>query len=280
MPGYLQLDYFDAGMYEGKQNLHFTFPSRDPVFAGHYPYYPVVPASLIVGLCCDLIQDLYSVDVLSDMCWRVIQARFSRGIYPDETALVTIEASDTHFLFQISVDSQEVANLKFQISEDGNRPVETSTNLCQMVPAAQILPQRYPLLAIDIAGSCQEASTGIARKMVSFGDYCFRDFQPDGPAANSPRYPIGGVIEGIEQAAAVLLAKHWDFADLDRVTLVAGLHDITFNGFASPGEAIDFVTRTETITDRLAILSGQASVEERPLVSIGKIYVVRLEKEQ
>lgn len=252
--------------------VELDFRTDDPVFAGHYPDYPVVPASLLTEVCCDMVAAHRGLPSLMQCGWQIARSKFGQGIRPGDRIRFAAVHGDDRSKITVTRGDEQVATLRFERVKGLAEPLDAPDPAPHMHPAFDYLPQRYPLLAIDLVGQDSATDRGVARKFISYSDYCFRKLD----RAETARYPVGGVIEGIEQAAASLLAQRWDMADPDHVILVAGLDGIHLNGVAMAGEVIDFVTRIETLTDTLAILSGQARVGDRSITSVAKIYVVRL----
>lgn len=278
MSRYLELTYEEQDPANGSQGLDLQFPAVDPVFAGHYPGYPVLPASLVVEICCDVLINLKAIDVFAGPGWTLRDSRFAGAIKPGDVVSVRIVADGDTGSVAMHVAGQSVAELRFVRNERAMPLTVIDTGPVTLEPASGFLPQRYPLMAVDRVGVAEDGLSGVARKMVSYGDYVFRNFTPEASQGAEPVYPLGGVIEGIEQSAAAVLSRQWDFGDPSRVVLIGALRGVHFRGVARPGDVISFATRIEVLTDRLATLSGQARTDGGLLVSIDKIVVIRLDK--
>jgi 3-hydroxyacyl-[acyl-carrier-protein] dehydratase len=278
--GYLDLTLATAGTAPSGQLVQLRLPSEDPVFAGHYPDYPVLPASLVVELCCAVLNTYKAIDPLLDG-WRLTTSRITGAIRPGDLVTVHVAERDDGIDLRVHARQSLAAELSFRpstgasaVPRTGDDPAPTAFR-----PASGFLPQRYPLMVVDQVAITPDGQSGRARKLLSYGDYAFRRFSPERNGRDEPAYPVGGVIEGIEQAAAAVLSQRWDMADPDHVILVGGLRDLDFHGQAYPGEIIDFATAITMLTDRMAILSGTARVDARPLASIGRISVIRMERQ-
>ena len=279
MDGYLDLTSATAGTAPSGQSVMLRLPSEDPVFAGHYPDYPVLPASLVVELCCAVLNTHKAIDPLRDG-WRLTTSRFTGAIRPGDVVTVHVAGRDGGFDLRVDARQSLAAELSFRPSNGVPAAPRTGDDPAPAPfrPASGFLPQRYPLMVVDQVAITPDGQSGRARKLLSYGDYAFRRFSPERNGPDEPAYPVGGVIEGIEQAAAAVLSQRWDMADPDHVILVGGLRDLDFHGQAHPGEIIDFATAITMLTDRLAILSGAARVDSRLLLSIGRIHVLRMER--
>lgn len=261
--------------------VQLQLPVEDPIFAGNYPRYPVLPASLLVDLCCTLLNTHRKIDVQRDG-WRLATSRFVDAIRPGDLITVAFSVRADRLDLRIDAPRGLAAELDFRLGV-GSRaapPAGSELEAAVFQPASSFLPQRYPLMVIDQVAIASSGQSGRARKLLSYGDYAFRHFSPEMTDGNEPTYPAGGIIEGIEQAAAAVLSRRWDMADRNHAIVVGGLRDMDFWGHAVPGEIIDFATDITMLTDRLAILSGEARAGDRPLVSIGRIHVLRMERSQ
>lgn len=246
------------------------FDPDSPIFKGHYPDYPIFPASLLCNFCLEALSDTKAEGLCID------NARFLGGIFPGDTIELSHKEISGSREFTFKSGPNVVAEIS--ISKIKNLPelpdeaVDLSTPLH---PAASFLPQSYPLIAIDLLGHDEVNGQGIARKFVSYSDYFFSNASPEDLLEAT--YPTGAVIEGIEQTASISLSRIWDMNDPDKVIQIAGLRGIKVVGEASPGERINFYTKVTLQSDNIATLTGYAEVRDRLLVKIDKIYVVRVE---
>lgn len=277
MSAYFDFPFSGEGVMAPLRHFELKFPKDDPIFLTHFPSYPVLPASLLTDICCRAFCTAKNIDGMAGSGWFIAWSTFREGIRPGDTVSVIVESDDHTATVSVIRAGKDVATLELAVDaidavQDTNKPVEIPLR-----PALSKLPHRYPLLVVDLIGQAQQGDRGAARKFVSYGDYCFRHLHATQPDHVPPSYPNGAVIEGIEQAAAGLLATKWDLANPAYVVLVAGLNGVRFFGLAQPGDVIDFHTRIDTISDRLAILSGRAMVGRKDLISLAKAYVVRQE---
>lgn len=264
---------FDTNVKEESQSSELSEIYFDPdcaVFAGHYPEHPIFPASLLCDFC------LEQVGPASDGHWWIEEATFSAPIRPGDAVNLVREREAERQNFTFMRQSEVVAKMSLSPRTGVPELLQTvSPSTVALRPAAAHLPQSYPLIAVDRVGVCEETGEGAAQKLVSFGDYFFSNIAPG--ALPKALYPSGPVIEGIEQAASVSLGRIWEMDDPSKVIQVAALRGIAIAAQAAPGEVIDFHAKVTLQSDKLALLTGYAAVGARLLVSIEKIYVVRLE---
>ena len=174
---------------------------------------------------------------------------------------------------RVTCQGEVAATLGFRRAEPSDVPALPIRDGADMVAAGPYLPQRFPLQAVDLLSTADDDNPeGHGRKLVSHADYFFRR-----AATCAPSYPHGAVIEGIEQAAATVLARQWDVTSEDNAIVIGGLNGIRFHGKAAPGEVIDLICAAEQISDDFAMLTGRAQVDSRALVTIDRIIVIRKE---
>lgn len=253
--------------------IEMKFMESETIFSGHFPNFPVVPASLIIDLCANLVAKFHDIPSLVGSGWRLARSKFEKGIHPGDRIRFDIQNDERSTTIILTCNKIRIATLNFDREETEIPSFAHPDPLPAMTPAKKYLPQRYPLLVVDLVGRCVNSNLGVARKFVSYSDYCFRSLGD----ADAENYSIGGVIEGIEQAAANLLLEHCkcNLLSDDHVILVAGLNGVRFDGNAVVGDIIDYTVRLNILTDDFAILSGQARVGNRAIMSIDKVYVTR-----
>jgi 3-hydroxyacyl-[acyl-carrier-protein] dehydratase len=69
-----------------------TFPLSEPVFAGHYPGFPILP-----GVCLVECAHLAVVELLggTPSMTGIDSARFFRPVFPDQTVVLDIELTES-----------------------------------------------------------------------------------------------------------------------------------------------------------------------------------------
>lgn len=263
-------------------SAELEFPKNNPVFMGHYPGVPIFPASLVIDICCEQIKRHYCASYFSDLGLQVYRSIFKQAILPDENVKF-VHATDNSIpksgkiISNVLKNTDQVSLITFKAGMlDYRFPYDRpDLNIYLMEPAIKHLPQRYPLLVIDLICLNENHSVSVAIKYVSYSDYCYHDTYITEVNECMLKYPDGAVIEGIEQAGALLLAKAWLLTDNQRVITIGGIDGVMFYGHAFPGDTIKFYTYLQYISESNAILSGMAMVNDRMIMAIEKIFVVQ-----
>ena len=289
MAGFLNLR--DVEFHDKKDGFvsYYEFSPEDPVFLGHYPNHPILPASLLIDVCCEQICSYLLIDDISLLSLTVDKASFYQGVTPGD---------NIQFDFSIDgcvKDGIDRINVVIKLNEElitaiyfKNNKVSDASDLdrdsvnydestLKSRPAIDYLPQRFPLLVVDRILDNEDSQCCKAIKYVSYSDYCYRDTSHVDLADRDLAYPHGGVIEGIEQSAGLLLAMHWKLSDEGVVVVIGGVSGVRFYRNAYPGDVIKFHSVLDYLSDTYAILSGAAMVDDDVLLTIDKIFVVKQE---
>ena len=174
----------------------------------------------------------------------------------------------------ISSATETVAKIKFRTDVNDIDYEVCTINTTDGVAALAHLPQRYPLLVIDRVFPQPNNELACALKYVSYSDYCYRDTSTNDINQQQLAYPIGGLVEGIEHSATLLLEQHWPITDSNKVIVIGGLSGIRFAGTAYPGDVIFYHSNLYYLSENNAIISGCAVVNGQIIMVINKIFVV------
>ncbi len=255
------------------------FSNEDIAFKGHYPGNPILPASLIIEFCCRQIQIHLSVEQFFTTELSVSRADFFKAIKPDQEVLFSFSFNQLQpdcrtVEVLVSNVTEVISKIKFCTTEQKINYEISRNNTTDGLPALDHLPQRYPLLVVDRVFPQLNNEQACAVKYVSYGDYCYRNTSKYGLSQQQLSYPIGGIVEGLEQSATLLLEQHWPLTDSDKVIVIGGISGIQFAGTAYPGDAIYYYSNLYYLSENNAIISGCAMVNERIIMVIDKIFVV------
>jgi 3-hydroxymyristoyl/3-hydroxydecanoyl-(acyl carrier protein) dehydratase len=267
---------------------YLMFTHDDPVFMGHYPGYPIYPASLVVDICCEKICKYLLVDDFKKLGLSVLKANFYQGIRPGNKVLFEFCFTDSRekqisqINVELKVDNKVITSILFRKKLTKRIDIKKlcmnyDESVVKSWPAIDYLPQRFPLLMVDRILDNEDMQTCKAVKYVSYNDYCYRDTCRSNLAFKDFSYPHGAVIEGIEQSAGLLLAMHWNYASDANVIVIGKVSGISFYRNAYPGDVIKFHSVLNYLSESYAILSGSAIVSDHILLTVDKIFVVKQE---
>jgi 3-hydroxyacyl-[acyl-carrier-protein] dehydratase len=289
MAGFFNLSNIE---YQDKRDgfvSYYKFNSEDPVFLGHYPNFPILPASLLIDICCKQISSYLLVDDITQLSLAIDKANFYKGIMPGDYIHFdySFDGCVKHGIDRINVAIKHYEKLVTVIyfknhtvldaSNMDSKNINYDDSTLKNKPAIYYLPQRFPLLVVDRILDNGDPLCSIAKKYVTYSDYCYRDTCLVDLSDKDLAYPHGGVIEGIEQSAGFLLAMHWRLNDDGIVIVIGGVSGVRFYRNAYPGDVIKFHSILNYMSDTYAILSGAAMVCNDMLLTIEKIFVVKQE---
>ncbi len=262
------------GSYSGR----FVFLENDIVFKGHYPFYPVFPASLIVELSYKLISESLNINPVQLKGFKVKKSAFYIGFSVGDIVDIELSFSQKNTDLEILFYKDGDLGTRLVFAQGVHEPSSVAIkeiNPEKYSPAHTHLPQRFPLLVVDRVYADKEM--GSALKYISYSDHCYQHTSCNEIAESKLAYPLGGVIEGLEQSAVMLLAEHWDVVSQENPIVVCSIDGVEYYQDAFPGEVIRYTSVIDYISDNTAFLSGWAASEGRQLLKIDKLIVVRKE---
>lgn len=260
------------------------FLENDPVFSGHYPNYPILPASLIIDMCFRIMSKKQPGGSVHKE-YYIKKSLFFKRIKPKDRILFRVMTSPAGrgkqtIAMGIHLYSEEelCARIQFALynakAQKPSGPPVQAVEMGHSMSPHEHLPQRFPLLVVDQVFVHPDKKRSSATKLVSYGDYCYRNIQRHHVKKEELAYPVGGVIEGVEQSAALILAEHWPLSCGEKIFIVGGINGIHIYQAPYPGDVIRFYSTLEYISESNAILSGFARIGDRLVISIDKIFVV------
>lgn len=135
------------------------------------------------------------------------------------------------------------------------------------------LPQRHPLLLVDRA--VEEDGAVTASKAVTISEHCYRRLFEWGGAADFS-YPVSLLVEGLSQAAGLLLHRKWpEMSRAEHVVMFGAFAGIRVLGHAYPGDRLELRAALETVHDDVAIISGEVTCDGRALLQVERIVAVK-----
>ena len=83
-------------------------PADHPVFAGHFPGFPVVPGAMLLDEMLKTIEESRGIDLRN---WRISSAKFLSAVRPHESLVLEHEVTAAGSIqFILRVDDRKVAS--------------------------------------------------------------------------------------------------------------------------------------------------------------------------
>lgn len=255
----------------------------EPVFAGHYPGFPIFP-----GVCVIECVHRASLSVLSDTNGElelaaVESARFLGPTGPGDelrmelTAVRDADAWRTNAL--VRTDRGPVAKVRLR-----HRPVTTAPvppvlstqdsavgGGISFAGLHRVLPHRYPMLLVDEVSELVAGQRLTARKAVSGNEPWYAN-PPENAVPERFAYPDVLVLESWCQAAGVLAT--WDEPNPDvlsgQVMLFGSVSDVRLNRHVLPGDVLEHRIRVSRVLSDAMVFEGEALAAGQVVMSVGR----------
>jgi 3-hydroxyacyl-[acyl-carrier-protein] dehydratase len=136
----------------------------------------------------------------------------------------------------------------------------------------KMLPHRYPMLLVDRLTEFVPGERLTAVKAITASEPWFWDMEPGAPVV----FPPGLLIESWCQAAALLTLRDAPRPSVldGEVPLLGSLSGVTFDGPVEPGCVVLHHARlVRDLGDNL-IFTGTSTVDDRPVLRIGRMIMV------
>ncbi|MCG7536698.1 hypothetical protein [Pseudoalteromonas sp. OOF1S-7] len=256
------------------KGMDFEFVEDDVVFKGHYPFFPVFPASLMVEFSygiIDLIQECHAYKFLN-------KSAFYKGFSPGDLVSINIYKNGKgQLIFEYNLQGELATKLVFEKHHQNLKKLDSvvieSDNISYQDSYCH-LPQRFPLLVVDKVYANKEHGSAI--KNISYGDLYYQNAYGD-LTQQEMAFSRGALIEGLEQSAVLLLAEHWDVVDTRRPIVVCAIDKCQFFSQVYPGDVVKYFSSISYISDDTAFISGYAVANGERIMDVGKLIVIRKE---
>ncbi len=238
------------------------YPSSHPVFAGHYPGFPIVPGNLLLGLFAELAGE--------EPIRRVSRVRFLKPLFPDQAFEARVEVSDHEELVCTTWRDGEKC-CRATLHRDGHlkspTPPPAPSRPVDDIAITNLLPHREPILLVDRVLRGEE------------GPITQKDLGATEPLVGEiSDYPFPLLLESLAQGAIVqtLTGTNRLARDDSQVFLFAGLREVILGAPVRPGETITHHAQiTRDLCDAV-ILDATAWVGARcAMVATGLALAIR-----
>ncbi|MET7600624.1 3-hydroxyacyl-ACP dehydratase FabZ family protein [Streptomyces sp. NPDC004082] len=271
--------------------IEMTFPADPaaPVFAGHYPGFPLLPGVFALDAVHHaVLRHARDTGGGTPVLAGIRSVRFLSPVLPGDT--LTVEAAvaaadgvrDVRAVCRTARGKSATLRLRYR---DAGRPdpapaprapaagADTAPGASHGVAVLKrLIPHRYPALLVDRVLAVEPGRRVVTRKAVTCNEPWYRDL-PDETADSGYGYPAALLIESWCQSAALLAA--WDRAPEElagQVALFGGMSGIEVVGEVLPG---DVLRHEVTISRALAgtwIFEGATSTADgRPVLTVDSV---------
>ncbi|MEU8824313.1 hypothetical protein [Streptomyces sp. NPDC048636] len=246
----------------GKAAAQVRIDAAEPVFAGHYPDFPIFPGVCVVE-CAHRAALATAPEPVA--LAAVDSARFGGAVYPGD--LLDLELTwrrrdDGWRCAATAVTPRgDAASVRLRY-----RPADGAETAPDGPAVAGLLPHRYPMLLVDRVLELVPGQRVTAVKAVTLNEPWYAGLTPGTGLA----YPSSLVIESWGQTAG-LLASADDAGTRGQVMLFGSVADAEFHSPVHPGELIEHrVTVARSLGDSV-IFEGESRCGARPVMSVARM---------
>ncbi|WP_260867989.1 3-hydroxyacyl-ACP dehydratase FabZ family protein [Streptomyces sp. SAJ15] len=264
--------------------------AQEPVFDGHYPGFPIFAGVFLVESAHRAAAAAPPEGCGPLRLAAVESARFLSPAYPGD--LLTVELTWTPkgdgWLVRgvLSGPRAAVARVRLRYAPAA-APVEpfpavtapaSGTGDRMLVPdIVQRIPHRQQMLLIDQVLDFVPGEHVTAVKAVTYGEPWYRWQRPEPTAAEAYAYPIGLLMESLNQAAAMLATA--DAANTDvlasEVLMLGSYGHVSFGEPVYPGDLLEHTVRlTRTLNDT-QFFEGSTRVRGKLVLTAGQMVLAR-----
>ncbi|WP_338058300.1 hypothetical protein [Streptomyces antioxidans] len=250
-------------LLDGSAEARVAVDAAEPVFAGHYPDFPIFPGVCVVE--CAHRAALSAAPELVGLA-AVDSARFSGAVYPGDVIDIRLTWRRRGDGWRCSASAATARGVAASVRLR-YRPAGQQTEAAAPAPAvADLLPHRYPMLLVDRVVELVPGERVTAVKAVTLNEPWYAGLTPGTALA----YPPSLVIESWGQAAG-LLASAASPESRGQVMLFGSVADAEFHGPVRPGELIEHRVRIARSLDDSVIFEGESRCGSRPVMSVARM---------
>ena len=239
--------------------------ATEPVFAGHYPGFPVLPGVCVVE--CVHRAALATLPEPALVLTAVDSARFLGPVRPGDDLSVALDWSADGDAWccraRAGTAGGRTATIRLRYRTDPPEPAEPEPSGQQgaahclgLDEITALIPHRPPMLLLDEVGELVPGERLVATRTALAGE-------PWGPAL---------LIESWGQAAGVL-TLHGTDPGSGRVLLLGALQGVELAGDVHRGDTVSHHVRLSRADRGAAVLVGQSYVDGRVVLRVGRVVV-------
>ncbi|WP_329618539.1 3-hydroxyacyl-ACP dehydratase FabZ family protein [Streptomyces sp. S465] len=269
-----------GALEDGRATARVAVDASEPVFAGHYPDFPIFPGVCVVE--CAHRAALSTAPEPVALA-AVDSARFSGAVYPGDVIDLRLTWRRRGDGWRCSASAStargEAASVRLRYRPAGQppepaagpEPAAAPEPMAAAAPAsapavADLLPHRYPMLLVDRVVELVPGERVTAVKAVTLNEPWYAGLTPGAGLA----YPPSLVIESWGQAAG-LLASADSPESRGQVMLFGSVADAAFHSPVRPGELIEHRVRIARSLGDSVIFEGESRCGSRPVMSVARM---------
>jgi 3-hydroxyacyl-[acyl-carrier-protein] dehydratase len=284
----------------GRADSVFWLDPAEPLLAGHYPGFPIMPGVCLVE--CAHRTALAAVGDPAAELREIESTRFLSPVLPGDTVRTEVAAEAVEggwrcraqvFVERPSVPGRQkaaVVRLRYAAGADGlcdPALVDAALVDAALVDAAlpapgqgaldtagvkRLLPHRFPMLLVDSVLTAVLGESVVALKSVTVNEPCYAGLPEDGADHG---YPPTLLVESWCQAAALLVCLDAPNPDVltGQVALFGGISGLRFGAAVRPGSQLVHRARPVKLLDSAAVLSGTVEVAGRTVLEVDAVTI-------
>ncbi|MGW5642055.1 3-hydroxyacyl-ACP dehydratase FabZ family protein [Saccharopolyspora sp. NPDC003752] len=254
------------------QELAMVIEPCEPVFAGHYPGFPIFPGVSIVEF---VHRGALAAIPEPQQRWElsgIDKVRFTSPVFPGDSLTADLRwrrrSAGWACTASVATERGPAAQVRISFAEAG----AATAGGGGIDGIKRILPHRYPMLLVDRVVDLVPGERLTALKAVTCNEPWYRELADD---ADDEDYDYPGVLllESWCQAAGLLIAGAKPNPDVrtGTVMLFGGIAGVRRTGRVRPGDVVEHRVRlARTFTDT-AIFEGESAVGGEVVMEIDQV---------
>ncbi|OCC07766.1 3-hydroxyacyl-ACP dehydratase FabZ family protein [Streptomyces sp. PTY087I2] len=262
---------------DGSSATRFAVSPDEPVFAGHYPDFPIFPGVCVVE--CAHRSALATAPEPVELS-AVRSARFTGAAFPGDTLDFRLKWQRKDGGWQVSATAVtargDAASMRLLYRAVGTSPDAPAASDTPALVAERgdaglpevmsLLPHRYPMLLVDRITALRPGERITAVKAVTHNEPWYAVSVPGQDLA----YPASLLVESWGQSAGLLASAAAPEAR-EQVMLFGSVANAVFHRPVLPGDLVEHrITLTRSLGDSV-IFEGESRTSAGPVMSVGQM---------
>jgi 3-hydroxyacyl-[acyl-carrier-protein] dehydratase len=277
----------------GRADSVFLLDPAEPLLAGHYPGFPILPGVCLVE--CAHRTALAAVGDPTAELREIESTRFIGPVLPGDTVRTEVLAEAVEggwrcraqvFAERPGVSGRQkaaVVRLRYGSAADADAGGSDAGLGGPALPAPgrgaldtagvkRLLPHRFPMLLVDSVLTAVLGESVVALKTVTVNEPCYAGLGED---SADHGYPPTLLVESWCQAAALLVCLDAPNPDVltGQVALFGGISGLRFGAPVRPGSQLVHRAWPVKLLDNAAVLSGAAEVAGRTVLEVDAVTI-------